>query len=381
MFRVGHVIAICVVAIGLIGGLSGCLQKAPADLLAAIESLDRQLVESRAAEYVPEEYGRFVKHWLAFKARIQTEEDVIRWPWESDPLIADLKKIEEEGTRVGELATQKRESERVEVEARVALLEQRVQGFSERIAQMGSRIVLGQKPVEMELLVKQARSYLDQGSYARAIEASHQATKLIEDQAVILNTELGRYADADNVEKWRQMVHKTVEWSRAHRAAAIIVNKADRRLSLYRNGRVVATYPVLLGFNGMLEKRYQGDGATPEGMYRVQRKRDMGQTSFYKALLLDYPNHDDRRRFQDARSAGVIPAEAYIGGQIEIHGGANLPMSQTLGCVMLADRHIDTVFKSVGVGTPVTIVGAVNVTNSVAVTLAELAELDQSEEG
>jgi len=382
MFRAIRQIAL-VLALSsvVIGGLSGCVQKAPADLLADIEGLDRQLMEIRAAEYAPEEYGRFVKHWLTFKGRLLADEDIIRWPWESNPLVADLRKIEEEGVSVAELATRKRDTDRQDAETRLATLEQRAQAFTERVSQMGSRVVLGQKPIEMELLVKQARSYLDQGSYARVVEASHQAVRLIEDQATILNNELGRYADARNVDMWRHMVNQTAEWSRTHRAAAIVVNKADRRLSLYRNGRLVATYPVWLGYNGILEKRYQGDGATPEGMYRVIRKRDRGQTTFYKALLLDYPNPDDRRRFLEARSAGAIPAEAYIGGQIEIHGGANLPMSQTLGCVMLADHHIDAVFKAVALGAPVTIVGAVNMTNSVAVTLAELAELEQSEEG
>lgn len=382
MFRAIHQITLVVaLAMGLSVGLSGCLQKAPSDLLAAIEDLDRQLIETRAAEYAPEDYARFVKHWLTFKARVQSEEDVIRWPWESNPLVADLQRIEEEGIGVAELVARKREGDRQEAEAKLALLEQRAEGFTQRVSQMGSRVVLGQKPVEMELLVKQARSYLDQGSYARAIEAGQQAIRLIEEQATILNTELGRYADAGNVEMWRQMVNRTIEWSRIHHASAIVVDKADRRLSLYRNGLAVATYPVRLGYNGIFEKRYQGDGATPEGMYRVVRKRDRGQTTFYKALLLDYPNPDDRRRFAAARNAGAIPAEAYIGGQIEIHGGAELSMSQTLGCVMLSDRHIDAVFKAVGVGAPVTIVGAVDITNSVAVTLAELAELEQSEEG
>jgi hypothetical protein len=366
------------VAVLLLGITTGCVQKAPPDLLEAIEVLDRQLVEGRAAEFAPDEYTRFVKHWLAFKARIQIEEDVIRWPWESNPLLADLRNIEDEGTLAAETAKQKRESEQQDADARLAVLEQRARSFSVRVNEMGSRVVLGQKPVETELLVKQARSFYEQGFYARAIQTGHQATRLIEDQTAILNNELGRYADERNVDVWRQMVKRTIEGSRIHKTAAIVVNKADRRLTLYRNGRAVASYPVRLGYNGILEKRYQGDGATPEGMYRVVRKRDRGQTSFYKALLLDYPNSDDQRRFQEARSNGAIPAEAFIGGQIEIHGGANLPMSQTLGCIMLADRHVDTLFKTVQVGTPVTIVGAVNLSNSVAMTLAEL---EQSEEG
>ena len=53
-------------------------------------------------------------------------------------------------------------------------------------------------------------------------------------------------------------------------------------------------------------------------------------------------------------------------------------MSQTLGCIMLNNRHIDVLFKTVEVGAPVTIVGAVNVMNSIAM---GLAELEQSEEG
>lgn len=369
---------VCLLVLLLSLGGAGCVQKAPPDLLAAIEALDRQLVETRAAEFAPEEYARFVKHWLTFKARLQADEDVIRWPWEANSLVADLRRIEEEGTSAGEAAARKREAERQEAETRLAVVEQRARSFSTRVNEMGSRVVLGQKPIETELLVKQARSYLDQGFYARAIETGQEAARLIDGQAAILSSELGRYADARSVDLWRQMVKRTADWSRSHRAAAIVVNKADRRLTLYRNGRVVASYPVRLGYNGILEKRYQGDGATPEGMYRVVRKRDRGQTSFYKALLLDYPNSEDQRRFQKARIAGAIPAEAFIGGQIEIHGGADLPMSQTLGCVMLADRHIDALFRSVEVGTPVTIVGAVNVTNSIAMTLAEL---EQSEEG
>jgi hypothetical protein len=367
---------VAVLALGT--ALPGCVQKAPPELLAAIEMLDRQLGETRAAEFAPEEYARFVKHWLAVKTRLQADEDVIRWPWESNPLVTDLHKVAEEGTRAAEVAAQKKEAERQEAEARLAVLEQRARGFATRINEMGSRVVLGAKPVEADLLVKQARSYFDQGLYTRAVETGQQAARLIDDQAAILSSELGRYADERSVTLWRQMVKRTVEWSRSHKAAAIVVNKADRRLTLYRNGRPVASYRVRLGYNGILEKRYQGDGATPEGMYRVVKKRDRGQTNFYKALLLDYPNSDDQRRFEEARSAGAIPAEALIGGQIEIHGGDSLPMSQTLGCIMLADRHIDVLFKMVEIGTPVTIVGAVNVANSIAM---GLAGLDQSEEG
>ena len=64
--------------------------------------------------------------------------------------------------------------------------------------------------------------------------------------------------------------------------------------------------------------------------------------------------------------AGAMPAKSYIGGQIEIHGQDQVPMDQTLGCIMLSNQHIDKLFDLVEAGTPVTIVGAVKSKNSVS---------------
>jgi hypothetical protein len=72
----------------------------------------------------------------------------------------------------------------------------------------------------------------------------------------------------------------------------------------------------------------------------------------------------------------MIPAQARIGGNIEIHGETNRQLSQTLGCVMLGNRQMDALFGEVEVGTPVTIVGAVDVDNTVAVVLAQLDQDD-----
>ena len=306
------------------------------------------------------------------------DDDVIRWPWEPNPLLADLQKVQEEGARAASVALKRKEAERTEAEERLAALEERLHLFTTRIDEMGSRVVLGQKPVETELLVRQARSFLDQGLFSRSVRAADQASGLMSDQVELLGRELGRYADEDRIQAWQQMVRRTVQWSRTHRAAAIVVSKADRRLTLYRNGRAVISYPVGLGYNGILEKRYQGDGATPEGQYRVIRKRDRGQTQFYRAFMLDYPNTEDRRRFRQARTAGTIPSHALIGGQIEIHGMGNQALSETLGCVMLDNRHIDALFDLIDEGTPVTIVGATDVSNAVSLTLADL---EQTEEG
>jgi len=116
----------------------------------------------------------------------------------------------------------------------------------------------------------------------------------------------------------------------------------------------------------------QGDGATPEGRYRITAKRGKGQTQYYRALVLDYPNQNDRRRFEQAKKTGRIPSATHIGGQIEIHGVENELMAQTLGCVMLDNAQMIALYERVEPGTPVTIVGALTERNAVAVALSHL---------
>lgn len=372
--------AVAVVAVLSILLLPACVQQAPPDLVQAVESLNRQLAAARSAEFAPDEYARFVQHWVELKEKLRTD-DVFSWPWEDNPFENDLRALHEEGLRVLGLATDRQTAERKGTASQVARLERRLQRLTRGVDRIGSRGMLGEQRVEAELLVEQARSFLEQGRFAQARLAVRQADERIASQAAQLTAELGRYADPAQVSRWRAMVRQTVAWSREHHAAALVVVKATRRLTLYRDGKPVASYPVRLGFNGMREKRYEDDGATPEGRYRVVRVKDRGETEFYRAFLLDYPNDEDRRRFQAARQAGVIPPRARIGGNIEIHGESNRPLSQTLGCVMLSNRQIDALFKQVEVGTPVTIVGAVDVDNTVAVVLTQLTRGEDETDG
>jgi murein L,D-transpeptidase YafK len=238
-------------------------------------------------------------------------------------------------------------------------------------------LVLGNKLLETDLLVKQARTFLTEGQFDRSLRMSDLASKLLLAQTTVLTTELGRYSDEARIEAWKIMAKRTVDWTKTTGAPGIVISKAERTLTLYKHGRKVLAYPVRLGYNGIREKRYQGDGATPEGEYRVLRKRGAGQTQFYRALVLNYPNASDRRRFREARKAGYIPGERGIGGQIEIHGVEYELMAQTLGCVMLDNRQMAKLFDLVEVGTPVTIVGALHSNNAVALALTNLSEQEE----
>jgi len=364
----------CVMAaLALAASATGCVEAVPQDVVEAVESIDRDLMQLRASEISPDDYARFTHQWMALKARVEAEDDAIHWPWEPNDLESSLRLLQEEGIQTVARLTEQRELLRRSADEQLARVEDRSRTITRHVSTIDSRLVLGQKPVETELLIKQARSFYEQGQYGQSLVASEQAARSLATQAMLLNSELGRYANRERIAHWQQMAKETVEWSRKHRTSAIVVSKAERRLTLYRNGKRVLSYPVRLGFNGIREKRYQGDGATPEGRYRVTGKRGQGETQFYRALVLDYPNAEDRQRFLLERKTGHIPASRGIGGQIEIHGIENELMAQTLGCVMLDNPQMALLFSRVEKGTPVTIVGALREQNSVALVLANLS--------
>ena len=157
-------------------------------------------------------------------------------------------------------------------------------------------------------------------------------------------------------------IDKTVSESRASRSLAMVVDKAAYRLILIDSGSPVEIFPIELGLNPYDDKTREGDCCTPEGLYRVEWKRGIGNTSFYKALWLNYPNGEDREQFILRKESGQLSANSSIGGAIEIHGcGSGKPgngggRNWTLGCIALSNDNIDILFEKVSSGCPVTIV-------------------------
>jgi hypothetical protein len=357
----------------LCGSLAACVETVPPEMVEAIESVDRDLLHLRAAEVAPSEYAEFARQWVTLRSRVQAEEDTIRWPWEPNDLEQALRRLQAEGAKTVAHLAEQREVERREAAQQLAEVETRAQMIASQVSAIDSRVILAEKPVETDLLLKQAHAFYDQGRYEQSLDASDRASRHLAAQSALLQRELGRYASPDRIAQWKRMARETVDWSKQHRAAVIVISKAERSLTLYRNGQKVLSYPVRLGFNGIKEKRYQGDGATPEGRYRIASKRGRGHTQYYRALLLNYPNQEDRRRFMNDRKKGNIPAFRDIGGQIEIHGVDNELMAQTLGCVMLENPQMAALFERVDNGTPVTIVGALLEHNAVARALVNLS--------
>jgi murein L,D-transpeptidase YafK len=132
----------------------------------------------------------------------------------------------------------------------------------------------------------------------------------------------------------------------------ILVEKAARRLTVFRNGERLRTYPIALGFSPVGDKMRQGDGKTPEGRFRIDRRND--QSRYHLSLGLDYPQAEDRAR----AAAGGFDA----GGDIMIHGQPNaffgkatLTRDWTAGCIALADADIEELWRIARIGTEVEI--------------------------
>lgn len=126
----------------------------------------------------------------------------------------------------------------------------------------------------------------------------------------------------------------------------IQVSKADRKLYLFNNDRVLKSYDIGLGFAPVGAKQFEGDGKTPEGAYFISYKNPDSQ--YHLSLKISYPNEAD---IAFAESQGKSP-----GGDIVVHGGPVKPTTKrdwTWGCIAVTDREIEVIYSMVKEGTPI----------------------------
>lgn len=157
---------------------------------------------------------------------------------------------------------------------------------------------------------------------------------------------------------WKHLANDAIAASRGGNKI-ILVDKVAHMLYVYQSGKVIRSYQAEFGPNWMAHKERTGDKATPEGNYRITSKKERGSTIYHKALLLDYPNDEDKIRFAAKKRKGLISRGAGIGNLIEIHGNGGKGFDWTIGCIGLRDNDIDDLCRLVGSGTRVTIVGSI----------------------
>ncbi|MDP5362064.1 MAG: L,D-transpeptidase family protein [Paracoccaceae bacterium] len=124
----------------------------------------------------------------------------------------------------------------------------------------------------------------------------------------------------------------------------IQVLKDRREMQLLHNTSLLRSYKFELGFDPIGHKQQEGDGRTPEGGYRIDRRNP--NSRFHLSLGISYPDASD---VAAARARGVDP-----GGDIFIHGTPEKWMGKpdwTWGCIAVKNEEMDEIYAMVETGT------------------------------
>jgi len=332
---------------------------------ARAKALEQDLWRTGGSLFAPGEYESFKAGLRDADERIRDEEAKFGWFRDYGTVRAELSGLVAQGEdllrRIKDEKAAKERTFAVSAETLAARIESLIQ-----ITRYFNENEDVRKNVsQAEIKLAEARMLVAKENYDLAAKTAGEGGIFLDRAEAAAVKILDRYLDAGQRAKWRRWAEEAIEESRTKTSVVFLVNKVERKLTLYKNGEIKARYDIGLGKYGLSDKLYSGDQATPEGRYRITQK--IPASRFYKALLIDYPNESDRQAFAAARSKGLIPAGAGIGGDIEIHGGGK--DSLTRGCVGLDNKDMDDVYEWARVGATVIIVGAIGVENTI---LAEI---------
>ncbi len=121
----------------------------------------------------------------------------------------------------------------------------------------------------------------------------------------------------------------------------VYVNKSARRMHLLHHDTALSSYDINLGFAPEGHKQFEGDGKTPEGTYRIDRRNP--NSDFHLSLGISYPNVKD---VEVARAMNKSP-----GGDIFIHGQRHPRKPDgkdwTWGCIAVTNDEIEEIYAMV----------------------------------
>lgn len=252
-----------------------------------------------------------------------------------------------------------KEKQRLERENFLSELEKTVD-LNYKIKEIFNRIPLG-SDVYINFLksyayLKEAENLYKSNMLDKAKVKLASAQFLNEKLFLDIKDSLKSFYSPEKLKEWRNLYNEALNLSSS--SSVIVVIKDERILKVLRNGRVFKLYSVEFGKNPLSKKTKSGDLATPEGRYKITEKKGFGRTKYYLALLLNYPNEEDKKRFEEAKRKGLIPKNAKIGGLIEIHGDGGLGIDWTEGCVALSNEDMKDLYNLSFVGMPVYIIGS-----------------------
>jgi len=348
--------------------MTGCSEPpAPTEIQLALTQ-ETELWRAGASIYTPESYQQYLSALNSARDLYTRERSRMVWFRDYQPIARSFAQVHAMGEKMqGEVQTVALQQS-AEISKTAEALEKRITLLKELAAELKDRRLAMRKLTQADIRIEDAKRLAKERRSKEANEKLEAARIDIDAVIKTLRPLLARYADRQQIARWKTQVDEALAASRREGKDVIIVRKVDRQLTLYRKGGRVRDFNAGFGFNFLADKLYSGDKATPEGEYKIVKK--LPYSRYYKALLIDYPNQEDQKRFALAKKKKLIPANVGIGNLIEIHGGGD--DSMTNGCISLQDPHIRDLFDQVEVGTPVVIVGTIDYDNIIASALRGL---------
>lgn len=348
--------------------VTGCSEPpAPTEIQLALTQ-ETELWRAGASIYTPESYQQYLSALNSARDLYTRERSRMVWFRDYQPIAQSFAQVHAMGEKMhGEVQSVARQQS-TEIAKTADALEKRIVLLKELSETLKDRRLAMRKLTQADIRIEDARRLARERRSKEAKEKLDAARIDIDAVIKTIRPLLERFADRQQIARWKAQVDQALAESRREGKDVIIVRKVDRQLTLYRKGGRVRDFNAGFGFNFLADKLYSGDKATPEGEYKIVKK--LPYSRFYKALLIDYPNQEDQQRFALAKKKKLIPANVGIGNLIEIHGGGN--DSMTNGCISLQDHHISDLFDQVDVGTTVLIVGTIDYDNIIASALRGL---------
>ena len=140
----------------------------------------------------------------------------------------------------------------------------------------------------------------------------------------------------------------------------ILVKKSERVVEVLYKDELLIAYSCVLGFDPIGDKMQEGDGKTPEGIFKIKAMYPHRSWSYF--IWFDYPNEISYQRFKERKANKTISQAAAIGGQVGFHGVPEKndeiiekKIDWTLGCISLSTKDITDLYQSIGLETTIEI--------------------------
>ena len=323
------------------------------EIKAAIETIS-QARKSEANKYAKKKLEASdnalklaMKEW-----KLQNNKMIVSRDYTQVRILAN--KATELGKQAKQEATFEKDSISGKIKKQLERIQHQLNEFEKNYKNLPLPISIFEKISRAHIKYKEASSDFKKTEYIDANAAAQEAEKILTPTLKAAKDKLEVYFKS--YPTWKKNAQLARQQS-ANGQIVVLISKFESTCSVLKSGKIIAEYNAEFGSNWMSHKTMMGDNATPEGVYKITLKKNGKKTKYYKALLLDYPNDDDKEKFKLSKKNGAISKKTKIGDLIQIHGQGGKGVNWTEGCIALEDKDMDKLCNLVNENTQVIIIG------------------------